>query len=142
MTSLVFDHALRIRLKAETAEKKEGATESAPPSAPASETGGSNTPDTASAQGDEEADADTLHSRSATAVSTATTGTSSTATVTAPAAQGKAADSKKAEPPKAPEADTKGKKGNLVGKINNLVTSDLDNITTGRDFLFICESSR
>jgi len=28
---------------------------------------------------------------------------------------------------------------NLVGKINNLVTTDLNNITEGRDFLFICE---
>lgn len=29
---------------------------------------------------------------------------------------------------------------NLVGKINNLVTTDLNNIVDGRDFLMICES--
>ena len=28
----------------------------------------------------------------------------------------------------------------LIGKMNNLVTSDLDNITGGRDFLLICKS--
>ena len=29
------------------------------------------------------------------------------------------------------------KSNNVVGKINNLVTSDLDSIMSGRDFLFI-----
>jgi hypothetical protein len=28
---------------------------------------------------------------------------------------------------------------NLVGKINNLVTTDLGNITDGRDFLLVCK---
>lgn len=37
------------------------------------------------------------------------------------------------------EKDEKGKK-NLLGKVNNLITSDLDNITQARDFLFLCES--
>lgn len=30
--------------------------------------------------------------------------------------------------------------GNLVGRINNLVTTDLNNIVDGRDFLMICGS--
>ena len=29
---------------------------------------------------------------------------------------------------------------NLIGKINNLITSDLRNISDGRDFLTLCES--
>jgi hypothetical protein len=29
--------------------------------------------------------------------------------------------------------------GNLVGKINNLVSTDLNNITEARDFMFVCE---
>lgn len=28
---------------------------------------------------------------------------------------------------------------NLVGKLNNLVTTDLSNITSGRDFVMLCE---
>lgn len=139
MTSLVFDHSLRIRLKAETAEKKaEEATPAASPSG--SDTKGSNTPDNASERGDEEDDAgaetetETVHSRTTTGGSTAT---ASTAVAPAPA-KGKD-DSKKAEAAKdvGKEAEKKGK--NLVGKINNLVTSDLDNIVSGRDFLFISE---
>jgi hypothetical protein len=38
------------------------------------------------------------------------------------------------------KAEPGKKKANFMGKINNLVTSDLDNITNGRDFL--CLSRR
>ena len=41
---------------------------------------------------------------------------------------------------KAPEKgaeEAAGKGGNLVGKLNNLVTTDLNNVVDGRDFLFI-----
>ncbi|KAI0685987.1 hypothetical protein BC835DRAFT_1420713 [Cytidiella melzeri] len=140
ITTLVFDHALRIRLKAETEEKsKPAATESAPPSTPGSDAKGSNTPETGSTH--EEDEADTVHSRSATATSTATAATSTTATtVVAPAASGKATDGSKPAS-KEPEEAKKSKKGNFMGKINNLVTSDLSNITNGRDFLFLLISA-
>lgn len=44
-------------------------------------------------------------------------------------------------PEKASEGSGKG--GNLVGKLNNLVTTDLNNIVDGRDFMFFgeCDSS-
>ncbi|KAI0703637.1 hypothetical protein BC835DRAFT_1262769 [Cytidiella melzeri] len=112
ITSLVFDHALRIRLKAEADEKsKPAAAESAPSSTPGSDAKGSNTPETGSTH--EEDETNTVHSRSATAASTATAATSATTTT----------------------------KGNFMGKVNNLVTSDLDNITNGRDFLFLIMSA-
>ena len=31
--------------------------------------------------------------------------------------------------------------GNLIGRINNLVTTDLSNLVEGRDFLFISEQA-
>lgn len=136
--SLVFDHALRIRLKAEADEQKHATSDSAPTSAAASDTEGSNTPESGSThEGDE---ADTVHSRSVTAASTTTAATSATtdtaATAVAPAAQGKV-DGGKDGAKTPPEKEAKAKKGNFMGKVNNLVTSDLDNITGGRNFLFI-----
>ncbi|KAI0775462.1 ABC transporter type 1, transmembrane domain-containing protein [Irpex lacteus] len=135
ITSLVFEHALRIRLKAETGDKKEG-TESAPPSAPASDTERSNTPEEGSSEGDDE---ETVHSRSATAASSTTTATSTTATTAVAPEAGKVADTAKTVVVEA-EKEIKKKTSNFMGKINNLVTSDLENITTGRDFLFLLVS--
>ncbi|KAF7797042.1 hypothetical protein EIP86_008234 [Pleurotus ostreatoroseus] len=146
ITSLVFDHALRIRLKAEVSEDKDkdkpaGADDASSVGA-GSSTKGTNSPDTGSLTGAESEGSDdnaTAHSRSTTAASTSTV-----ATVVAPAPQGKdkAADvkkgDKKEEDKKEDEKDKKG--SNLVGKINNLVTSDLEHITEGRDFLFLGRS--
>lgn len=75
MTSLILDHAMRIRLKAEThrGSDSEGRTE--------------------------------------------------------PGSESEEAMSQK----KAREKD------NFIGRINNLITSDLDNIVNGRDFLFLGE---
>ncbi|KIP03407.1 hypothetical protein PHLGIDRAFT_242940 [Phlebiopsis gigantea 11061_1 CR5-6] len=137
VTSLVFDHALRIRLKAEVAEKKDAVPSAAPSPADAT------TPDSASAADAESdgAETDTVHSRTATTASSATAVASE-----APAKDDQdkkkkdgaaAADKKKKDD--AAAADKKS--SNLVGKINNLVTSDLDSITSGRDFLFIVLSA-
>jgi hypothetical protein len=49
----------------------------------------------------------------------------------------KAKDAQSAEEKPAPKKNAAA--DNLVGKINNLVTTDLNNITEARDFLFICE---
>jgi hypothetical protein len=38
------------------------------------------------------------------------------------------------------KSKTEESKGNMMGKINNLVSSDLDNISGGRDFLIPCEN--
>ncbi|KIP05211.1 hypothetical protein PHLGIDRAFT_534835 [Phlebiopsis gigantea 11061_1 CR5-6] len=107
-TSLIFDHALRIRFKAEAPGNSDvGETPAVRSSSPT----------------DSGADTDT--------VATADASVSEAATVVAPASE-QAKDDKK-------DTDEKGaeKNENLVGKLNNLVTSDLENITEGRDFLFI-----
>lgn len=133
ITSLVFDHALRIRLEAEAAEKKtddDGAAPGAesPVGGSRGDSKGANTPDTVS-------DEETAYSLTTTNASAAT---SSTATVAAPAvAKGKSAQK---EGKKEDKKDVAKKGNNLVGRINNLVTSDLDNITGGRDFLFLGEA--
>lgn len=138
MTSLVFDHALRIRLKAETSKKKSGETSGA--ASPAgTDTQGATTPDNVSEGGGD--DDETVHSRTTTSASTATAATGATATssatVVAPQTPAKGKDDKKTDA-KDEEKDKKEDKSgsNLVGKLNNLVTSDLENITDGRDFLF------
>ncbi|GJE85927.1 multidrug resistance-associated ABC transporter [Phanerochaete sordida] len=117
ITQLVFDHALRIRVKAET-------TGSTPVSSAAV------TPDTASiaesapGDGDGASEADTT-----TAVSEGT----------APKHKRSAsdADSTATKVPEKDEKDKDTKGGNLVGKLNNLVTTDLNNVVDGRDFLFM-----
>ncbi|KAI0052512.1 hypothetical protein FA95DRAFT_1675194 [Auriscalpium vulgare] len=125
ITQLVFEHALRIRMKAETAK---------------SGTSTVNTPDNRS-----EASSPDLESEAAAEpghpVEEGSNGSSdetvraSTPSVHSSTAKGKG----KAKEPetKTPEPDAEKKESNLVGKINNLVSTDLSNITDGRDFLFL-----
>lgn len=121
--SLVFDHSLRIRMKAESEEKSDAST----PQSKAVDSDSEHTDeDTEEATGS--------HSRSATNA----TGDSSTVA-------GSAADDDAEEPSQSAASqkpDTKDAStgnANLVGKINNLVTSDVENIKSGRDFLFLGE---
>ncbi|KAI0068098.1 P-loop containing nucleoside triphosphate hydrolase protein [Artomyces pyxidatus] len=117
-THLIFEHALRIRVKAET-ETKEGAEN------PAAET---STPDSGSV----------AESSTAAAESTSANGVDEQSCQTTNGKgkqKAKDPEVKPAEP--APPAKDKTKEGNLIGKINNLVSTDLTNITDGRDFLFI-----
>ncbi|KAF9480291.1 multidrug resistance-associated ABC transporter [Pholiota conissans] len=109
ITELVFEHSLRIRFKAESSKDKE--------SAPSQAVTPADTPDTGSIDGStaaESADAESTQSRST-------------------AAKGKG----KAEPSPAGEGSEKEakKKDNLIGKINTLVTVDIDNIVESKDFL-------
>ncbi|KAJ7275433.1 multidrug resistance-associated ABC transporter [Mycena haematopus] len=126
LTQLVFEHALRIRVKAETAEKK-------------SATSGTSTPAESETPSPIEQDAsedETLNSVDADAVSRDETLQASSASVkstTSSKAKGKGKETKdvKEEPAESGDAS------NLVGKITNLVTTDLGNITDSRDFLFL-----
>ncbi|KAJ7596700.1 hypothetical protein C8J56DRAFT_294246 [Mycena floridula] len=112
LTQLVFEHSLRIRVKAETADGPKGGSASS--SAPV-------TPDSTSVIEQEgsnnTADTETLHSTEATVT------VSSSSTV-----KGK---------PKDKDTEESKAGSNLVGKINNLVTTDLGNIIEARDFLFM-----
>lgn len=115
LTQLLYDHALRIRMKAETNESQPNSRSST----------AAVTPDTASVVEDEEED---RPSGSVDGASTTAVGT----------------DSAKGKQKAAPESDNKtdtdaskdSKTSNLMGKLNNMVTSDLENIGQGRD-LFI-----
>ncbi|KAF5375212.1 hypothetical protein D9758_000001 [Tetrapyrgos nigripes] len=115
ITQLVFEHSLRIRVKAE-------APSSSGNSEPNSST---DTPDTLSVAGVEETSASSLTEEE--------TIRASTASITSNTAQSKGKkQEQKGEKEKEPTSDS----SNLVGKINNLVTTDLENIIDGRDFLY------
>ncbi|KAF7339970.1 ATP-binding cassette transporter [Mycena venus] len=123
ITQLVFEHALRIRVKAETAEKKSSSSGTSTPAR-------SETPspvDREDSSGDE-----TLNSADAVSRDeTLQASSSSIKSTTSSKAKGKDKEVKEAEPEESPDAS------NLVGKITNLVTTDLGNITDSRDFLFL-----
>ena len=127
ITQLVFDHALRIRVKAEVgSSSSSSATSSAV-----------TTPDSASVAERSEG-AESSADEAETAVSEAT----GTSTTKAPKSKSAQSVSER-EVPKDADAASKDEKkddkkaDNLVGKLNNLVTTDLNNLTEGRDFLFV-----
>ncbi|KAJ3564413.1 hypothetical protein NP233_g8310 [Leucocoprinus birnbaumii] len=135
ITQLVFEHSLRIRVKAETEKGVQSP--------------GSNVANDSSATAtvveafDENAQSEvsdngTEHSRDATAVSTQTT---SAETVLASSSSVKSTSSKRSQQgqnikPEGPPAGTSNA-SNLVGRINNLVTTDLGNITDARNLTFV-----
>ncbi|KAK7694249.1 hypothetical protein QCA50_001429 [Cerrena zonata] len=124
VTQLVFDHALRIRVKAETSDT--------PPSSARTST--VTTPDTASI------------ADHASTPGGSTDGTSDDETSAAVSTQGAVAVKKanqrdsqlstSSTSTKVAEKSGDSKGGNLVGKMTNLVTTDTQNIIEGRDFLF------
>lgn len=121
ITQLIFEHALRLRVKSETTSTP------APSVAP--------TPDTASLAG---SDTDTaVGDSSESAASHAGEASSSTAVSSGSQTSGKDA-SQGGDKKGGAEKDDKEKKGdNFVGKINNLVTTDLQSIVSGRDFTMV-----
>ncbi|KAL1937768.1 hypothetical protein VTO73DRAFT_12921 [Trametes versicolor] len=125
ITQLVFDHSLRIRMKSET---------SSSPSTSRASTA-VHTPDNASIA--EVTDAEQgSPSRSNENGSEDETVHASSASTTSATATKKGSDTKKTEE-KLATAGSGAPAGNLIGRINNLVTTDLNNLVDGRDFLFI-----
>lgn len=130
LTQLVFDHALRVRMKEDAKPSSNPTTEA-------------NTPDTRSIV-DTEGEAGCSNSGDETLEGSTHT---STASLPQSAAKGKrkAADAPNALPNASTpqlggeKPDTNAKTANLVGRINNYVSTDLGNITDGRDFLFVGE---
>ncbi|KAJ7283148.1 P-loop containing nucleoside triphosphate hydrolase protein [Mycena rebaudengoi] len=130
ITQLVFAHSLRIRMKAETTAEKEKVG----PAAPAVES-----PETASRA---ESDAETVDEAGAIdetqSMTTQENGESSssagTATLQASSRSTKSTASKDSKEPTKPATKAQP---NLTGRINNLVTTDLGNITEGRDFTYL-----
>ena len=118
ITQLVFDHSLRVRMKSETPAESPSASRA---------TTAAHTPDNASIA--EEGGSDTPPLSEEETVRASTISGSSAATK-----KGKDKDAKKGEEEKAPAPAPDS--GNLIGKINNLVTTDLNTLIDGRDFLF------
>ncbi|KAF7322651.1 ATP-binding cassette transporter [Mycena chlorophos] len=116
ITQLVFEHALRIRVKAESSEKTPSSGTSTPTR--------SETPSPDEGSGDETA-------TEGDAVSQNETLQASSASVNSASSTKK--DAKAAEA----EAEKDKEKENLVGKLTNLISTDLTNITDSRDFLFV-----
>ncbi|KAG1769620.1 hypothetical protein EDD22DRAFT_868510 [Suillus occidentalis] len=122
LTQLVFEHALRIRMKAELPDDGKKSGESTAPS----------TPDSASVAGSSTAAADESTDGSGDETLEASAETISISSTKK--GKQKSQDIKE-EPDSLPKKHSSA--DNLVGKINNLVTTDLSNITDGRDFLMI-----
>lgn len=128
LTELVFEHALRIRMKAQT---QGGKTPTA-----SSSTTAATTPDTASIS----------ESPIATEVSAASSVSGDeTLRAASESTQGKrkkkdAASVASKLTGALKDSESKGSSSstdNLVGKLNNLVTTDLQNIIEGRDFMML-----
>ena len=127
VTQLVFEHALRIRMKAETS--------SSPVATPTASPGVHSeamTPDSGSAveinMVSEDAGGSSEETRSEQSMTTASS------------MKGK----RKEEVPgsdSGKEEDQPWGSSNLVGKMNNLVSTDLENLLDGRDFLLLGLSS-
>ena len=133
ITQLVFEHALRIRMKEETASTGTTPAPSATPSANPSEPGSP--------------EASEFGEGSVTVVGSEASGSQGTLTNGGAPNKGKgkakqASEQSPAPATKEPEKkeEDKGGANNLLGKINNLITSDLDNIANGRVFLFLRET--
>ncbi|KAH9480738.1 ATP-binding cassette transporter abc4 [Psilocybe cubensis] len=130
LTQLVFEHSLRIRIKAETADTHDG------PGVTDSDVDMTvGTPDTSSiaesASPESENDAASVSTEGISR-------TASEATVTGSSIKkGKTKSGSTGSPPPSKEERGKPDDANLIGKINNLVTSDLNNIVEARDFIHL-----
>ncbi|KAF7972222.1 hypothetical protein HWV62_18618 [Athelia sp. TMB] len=118
ITRLVFEHALRIRMKTEASESLESTNENTPTPSTV------NTPDSTSI-----ADSFLAESTTITTTNTATPSRKGKKklqgedTVSMSSAKGKTTSQRPSE--------------NLTGRINNLVSTDLGNITDGRNWLWL-----
>ena len=141
ITELVFEHALRIRMKAETSDAA-GASKSGDNTAVA-------TPDTASQIG-EDGEAESSEGSQTDGGAPAQSATSSSSTDVASVSASATAKGKGKAPaedvPKKPAeqekpAEDKKKGKNLVGRINNLVSSDLSSLEPIAMFLTFARAS-
>jgi hypothetical protein len=125
LTQLVLEHSLRIRVKAETGDppsitqQNDAALHSSTLDEPAQGSSTSSTHETLvpSEIGSNE---ETLTQDSASVRSTST-----------------GSSQKQPSKPSKKKDDNEASADNLVGKINNLISTDLGNITEARDFLFV-----
>ncbi|KAH9028046.1 hypothetical protein EDB83DRAFT_2526408 [Lactarius deliciosus] len=118
VTQLVFEHALRIRVKAETSPSPEATPISTPEGCSEA-----TTPDSGSV-----VDIDIVSEEAGESGETQ----SEQWTIAASSVKGE-----RKEQASGSDSDNAGGSSNLVGKMNNLVSTDLENIVDGRDFLLL-----
>lgn len=142
ITQLIFEHSLRIRVKAET---DPNAPPTSTPATPATLTPDQASINESSSPQDESSisshvvdasttDVNTLHSRDETLRA------SSSSVKSSASSKGKSKSKSTKEDDKASkqtDKDGHSSADNLVGKINNLVTTDLNNIVDSRDFMMV-----
>ena len=121
VTQLVFEHALRIRMKAETSSS----TRTTPVATPDTRSEAA-TPDNASVVGDD-----------IVAEPVVENGEENGQSIASSSIKGKQKEDAPPTPVGEDGGEDPGKSGNLVGKMNNLVSTDLDNLVDGRDFLLL-----
>lgn len=131
LTELVFEHSLRIRFTAESKNDESVKQEDQGNAMVADITA---SPDDESENDNDNSSESTAESQSAaTNVSIAKAKVKSTASIST--------STSTAAPSEAGSVSAKVKgqaaAGNLIGKINNFVTTDLKNITDAKDFLFL-----
>ena len=124
VTQLVFEHALRIRVKAETTSSP-AATPTATPEGRSEAT----TPDSGSA-----IDIDIVSEDAEGAGEEAQSEQSTTA---ASSVKGKRKEDAPGSDSSRDDSGEPGASSNLVGKMNNLISTDLENLVDGRDFLLL-----
>ena len=116
LTQLVMEHALRMRLKGDALDdnkdkgSEKGSKSGKSSPAPSSGTSTPRVPETESELGDAETDVATI--------------TETSTLVDELTVEG---------------GQVKKQSANLIGKINNLASTDLNNIANGRAFLYVCE---
>lgn len=137
ITQLVFEHSLRIRMKAETKKSEISTPTGTTPTdsvAVTPDNASAITTDASSENTEGEGTNSAIHSQSSTLAASREPSSASTIRAAKPAKG-------KDDPEEKPATKKEESSGdNLVGKINNLVTTDLNNIVGGRDFLLIGKS--
>ncbi|KAG8892155.1 hypothetical protein FRB99_002919, partial [Tulasnella sp. 403] len=116
LTQLIFEHSLRIRMK-----------DDPPASGTSTAASSATTPTHGSLEEDEETSEgeDTIQKRRNASATTGTAANTSTATASPTPSNGTAPE----------EKDEGTHRANLVGKFNNLVSTDLGNLVDGHNFL-------
>ncbi|KAH8978585.1 hypothetical protein EDB92DRAFT_2119177 [Lactarius akahatsu] len=124
VTQLVFEHALRIRVKAETSSSP-ASTPDATPDARSE----ASTPDSGSVV--------EINIVSEEAGGSSEETQSEQSTIAGSSMKGKRKEVAPGSDSGKEDGDEAGDSSNLVGKMNNLVSTDLENLVDGRDFLLL-----
>ena len=139
---LVFEHSLRIRLKTETSNDslEVASAASAPPTSKDTPAKDAAVVTTAEMEGARIPNVDSTTSSEISQTSTVVTSKKPSA-VGSEASASKADQNGKAKAKSNPEKveNKSGKDANFIGRLNNLVTTDLQNIVRAKDFLILCE---